>query len=481
MTGKADSSEKFLLPKLWPRYLSNSCSLILAVIIFFCLLSPYDASSQVEESGFTDSSPEGAVTQGKNSAIIGESGYIVPIPEIKLKNIIGDQPGKPIPSADEWEKKALDTEKRKPLKEQDTLPESPVQRLPFDPVEKLPIMPEDEPDTIPEHSTEAAERDETKTPEPSPTEPATPTDEKADEGSHSPWLNPPLAPEETFSGPPPVPKKEMLTGRFHFRLPQVMEIEPAKNPLVSLKLERDELQDILKAKEAISLDLRREPEIIPAVEAGSKSEDVDRTEMAPAKEEIDERPVQAAPMKVPEPEDLGASPERGPEAPIEEKPSSRDDPPPFEKPSSPAKEHLPSPLLDDDLTSKEVRDYLRETAPILEELSLLMTRSPALSIEDYDPSDPNELPVPMEIQMKMDLMKRGLQVLDSKTFAVIPPAKYVEFHSLIRQSVTQAHQACDAIMNYFQENRSDSFQKAVDHLNEAGKLIRRTRAYAEDG
>ena len=78
-------------------------------------------------------------------------------------------------------------------------------------------------------------------------------------------------------------------------------------------------------------------------------------------------------------------------------------------------------------------------------------------------------------------MKRELEVLDSKTFAVIPPAKYSDFHSLIRQSITQAHQACHSIIEYFQESKSENFQKAREHLLKAGELIRRTQLHPDHG
>jgi hypothetical protein len=125
--------------------------------------------------------------------------------------------------------------------------------------------------------------------------------------------------------------------------------------------------------------------------------------------------------------------------------------------------------------SPEVREYLRETAPLLEELSMLMTRAPSLNLADYDPSDAEAPVVPKEIYLKIDSMKRELQNLDSKTFAVIPPPKYVPFHAAIRESITETLQACDAIVSYLNERNDENLQKIMDHLNRSRELIRKTR------
>ena len=149
--------------------------------------------------------------------------------------------------------------------------------------------------------------------------------------------------------------------------------------------------------------------------------------------------------------------------------------PPIEQPASPVKEALPSPLAPEALNNPKVREYLRETTPLLEELSLLMTRAPSLSLADYDPSDADAPIVPKEIYLKIDSMKRELQNLDSKTFAIIPPPKYVPFHSVIRESITETYKACDAIISYLNEKNDENLQKILEHLTKARELIRETR------
>ena len=140
------------------------------------------------------------------------------------------------------------------------------------------------------------------------------------------------------------------------------------------------------------------------------------------------------------------------------------------------KEFFPSPLDQDALHSREVRDYLKQAAPVLEELSLLMTRAPSLNIADYDPSDPAAPLVPKELLLKMDSMKRELQILDSKTFSIIPPPKYAKFHTVIRESIASTYQACDAILAYFKESNPENLQKVLTSLTKARELIRRTRS-----
>ena len=84
--------------------------------------------------------------------------------------------------------------------------------------------------------------------------------------------------------------------------------------------------------------------------------------------------------------------------------------------------------------------------------------------------------VPKEIYLKMDSMKRELQNLDSKTFAIIPPPKYGPFHAVIRESITETYQACDAIISYLNERNDENLQKVMEHLTKARELIRKTRS-----
>ncbi|MEW6349555.1 MAG: hypothetical protein AB1646_10875 [Thermodesulfobacteriota bacterium] len=148
---------------------------------------------------------------------------------------------------------------------------------------------------------------------------------------------------------------------------------------------------------------------------------------------------------------------------------------PPEEPAEPPRPVIPSPLDLDAPAAREVRKYLEASAPILEELSILMARAPGLSIEEYDPSEPTESVGSRDLLIKMETMKRDLQILDAKTFSIIPPAKYVPFHLRIRESVTETFQACDSIIAFLGKRESQYLDKAVDHLNRARSLIRETR------
>ncbi|MEW6140725.1 MAG: hypothetical protein AB1733_21085 [Thermodesulfobacteriota bacterium] len=141
----------------------------------------------------------------------------------------------------------------------------------------------------------------------------------------------------------------------------------------------------------------------------------------------------------------------------------------------PPKEMLRSPLEEEALNSPEVREYLQQASPILEELSLLMTTAPSLNLADYDPSDTSGPAIPRDVYLRMDAIKRQLQILDSKTFAIIPPRKYAAFHSLIRESIAETNQACSAIMSYLQDTKAEDLRAVREHLLRARKLIQRTR------
>ncbi len=94
---------------------------------------------------------------------------------------------------------------------------------------------------------------------------------------------------------------------------------------------------------------------------------------------------------------------------------------------------------------------------------------------DYDPSQERPAAFRDDVYMKIEYMKRELQVLDSKTFAIIPPSKYTAFHSVIRDSITETYQACDTIMAYMRDPTSQNLQKMQEHLRRARKLIQMTR------
>jgi len=176
------------------------------------------------------------------------------------------------------------------------------------------------------------------------------------------------------------------------------------------------------------------------------------------------------------PESLQESPPEEPR-PVAEPSAPEEAPPPVEQApeTPPPPETFPSPLDDDVLESREVRDYLRAAAPILEELSLLMTRVPSLVIEDFDPSNANAPVVGTDVLAKMDSTRRDLQILDSKTFSIIPPPKYAQFHSRIRESITETYQACEAIINFFNERTDEDLRRVQEHLLRARDLILDTR------
>jgi hypothetical protein len=151
---------------------------------------------------------------------------------------------------------------------------------------------------------------------------------------------------------------------------------------------------------------------------------------------------------------------------------------PVEEPREPAPPEviLPSPLDSDARESIEVRDYLRATAPVLEELSLLITTAPTLAIANYDPTDHGGQAALKDVLLKLNSMKRALQILDSKTFAIIPPAKYAHFHTTIRQSIAQTNQACDSIITFLNGGKEDQLAKIHEHLSKAKELMQKTRS-----
>jgi hypothetical protein len=252
-------------------------------------------------------------------------------------------------------------------------------------------------------------------------------------------------------------------------IPPLMNLEPVKRPSKTTPLESVKAQDDADSKEGIPLDPRRGPETIPGVEPEAAKEGLAPPEPA--------QPLTAPTLELlPEPALREPVPSALTPPALEEPAEPERAHPGAEQATPPAKEVLPSPLAQEALDSPEVREYLRETAPLLEELSLLMTKAPSLNIADYDPSDADAPIVPKEIYLKMDSMKRELQNLDSKTFAIIPPPKYGSFHAVIRESITETYQACDAIISYLNERNDENLQKVMEHLTKARELIRKTRS-----
>lgn len=394
----------------------------------------FEAAAQTGGEGKSQASGAGDVPPGQSVAPIGNSGYMVPIPEIRMNRIIGDKsapsstpkpPKELAPVAPAPAKELRPAEEAGPAPPAErpaALPDGPdVNSLPFEPLEHRPAV------------EKPLER--------------RPVQDTPEKEYRPPVLQSPAAPEDIIEAP--APKKERLGKTTAPVIPPLMNLEPVKRPSKTTPLESIKAQDDEGSKEGIPLDPRREAETIPATEPEAPKE-----LLAP-----------------PEPGQLPLKPPAV-EEPAELEPAL----PAVEEPSPPAKEVLPSPLAQEALDSPEVREYLRETAPLLEELSLLMTRAPSLNIADYDPSDADAPIVPKEIYLKMDSMKRELQNLDSKTFAIIPPPKYGPFHAVIRESITETYQACDAIISYLNERNDENLQKIVEHLTKARELIRKTRS-----
>jgi hypothetical protein len=280
--------------------------------------------------------------------------------------------------------------------------------------------------------------------------------------------SPPVAPEETLEAPPL--RKEALKTKAVGAPPGLLETTPVKRGVKTIPLERVAIERVEAPGESVPLAQRREPEVLsvepeqpPAKLAGV---------VPPEPPTPEPRKQEPAASEPPSPEPTPASQEPAEDAELEK--PVQEPPVAVEEPAGPPV-RIASPLETDALRSRDVKDYLTQTAPILEELSLLMTRAPSLAVADFDPSDPNTVIFPKELYMKIDAMKRDLQVLDSKAFAIIPPAKYAAFHSLIRDSIIHTYQACDAIINYFNERSDDSLQKVHEHLMKARELVQKTR------
>jgi hypothetical protein len=407
-----------------------------ALIVVSCLgqLFCFEAAAQTGGEGTSQTTGAGEVPPGRSVAPIGNSGYMVPIPEIRMNRIIGDKsapaptstPRKELPSVTPSPAKELPpVEEAGPppsSKRPAALPEGPdVNSLPFEHLDRGPAVEQ-------------------------PLEPR-PVQEAPDKEYRPPVLQSPVVPEDVVEAP--APKKEHLGKKTAPVIPPLLNLEPVKRTSKNTPLESIKAQDDAGSKEGIPLDPRRDPETTPVIEPEAPKEVIGPLEPA--------QPPPTAPA-IEEP----SEPERALPA--------------VEQPTPPAKEVLPSPLTQEALDRPEVREYLRETAPLLEELSLLMTRAPSLNIADYDPSDAEAPIVPKAIYLKMDSMKRELQNLDSKTFAIIPPPKYGPFHAVIRESITETYQACDAIISYLNERNDENFQKIMEHLTKARELIRKTRS-----
>jgi len=469
--------------------------------------------------------------QGQSYAPLGDSGYKVPIPVIRMKSIVGEKPSSKKPNG------PVAPAPPEGAPEAGKIPPAEVQRLPFQHDDaaheaKTPVEPprvemkptrEAPPVTTPRASGNQTRKNEVhgaaggpvkgapaEAPQPveapaaketvGPRESPKPTEVRSSrrEQTSSPGpgrtapakeeestLSAPLAPREAIEPLPPL-KKEILRRATEPALPSLLEGRPSKSSARPLTLSPTEADDLADPRGWIQLEPRKEPESIPGLEPEPLREpaqpDLHSRPETPSPPELQPetgpvRETQPAPVK--EPPTKESIPAQPSSQESKEQPEPEDQAPPKEEVLPAVRESIPSPLGNDALDSREVRDYLQQTAPILEEISLLMARAPSLTVEDYDPADPNTAAIPKEIQVRMDAIKRDLQILDSKTFAIIPPTKYTRFHSLIRESITQTHKACDAILSYLADNKQESLQKAKEHVLRARDLIQRTRERGE--
>ncbi len=482
------------------KHFKNICGrlkLFKVLLVISALLIVF--GSRLDAKGQSRAGSPDATSQIQPYAPLGESGYKVPIPEIKLTQITGSGAAKSKPTSPDsgdsspsqkpsvTEPSANHRQEQTEQKPPSVTAESP--RLPFDHMYRK---------QEPAVSEKLQSRQKHY--------PATPVSKEP----LSPFVVP-VAPEEPLTARPP--KKEVLMKRTPPTAPPLLEAQPSKEPLKVMPLKSEQVP-VSGPVEAIPLKTRAEPEVTPAAVRQPSFEKSELVENAPVDASIsaakkfgskeilrsEGRPSEA-PLK-----DTGAI------TPIFRQDSSRSAPseearlypsdtlaPKEDKTTAPVpdqvreesipKENLPgfgqsllpreifkSPLNDNTPDTPEIKHYLRDTAPILEELSLLMTRAPSMTIADYDPSDANAALFPKDLQLRMDSMKRDLQILDSKTFAIIPPKKYEQFHGLIRDSITHTHQACDAIVNYIAEPNDENFKLIQEHLFRAKELIKKTRS-----
>ncbi len=420
---------------------------------------------------------------------VGVSGIKVPIPQIRLEQILG--------------------------KDRKKKGEEPKPELP--PAERISPVRPDAPQTGEGSGTTRdtvsipAELQEEDLPPAVPVRPPT-TAAPRKERPRDRFLIAPVAPEDVMEAV--TPKTQRLEERPAPHVPPLI-----KNPPLTETPDHHPLRptdaDQVPASEWIPFERRKDITIIPPAEPEPMTEP-EFTREGPAVEKPPwpppSEPQSVPPQPPPEPEPFTptekpepiqpqptewpitdtATPEPQPTPTLEPKPLPAEDmpsdtisipkdhaePEPM-PPAAPApKESVPTPLGADAVDEPEVADYLTSMAPVLESLSLLMTRAPGLVIEDYDPSEGAEPSIPDDVKLKMDAIKRELAILDSKAFSIIPPAKYKDFHSLIRKSISETHQACDGIIAFLEDRKESDLQRVKEHLSKARELMTRTRGRA---
>ncbi len=443
------------------------------------------------------SSPSNALSGQKSEtyAPVGPSGYKVLIPEIKMNRIIGDVNTKP--------PKSLHPE---PISPQPT-PENQTRIEPVpapSPASESAPKPEPQPAPSPDQNTEKL------TPEQPVETPLQPVEADPQEAvTHLPFdrgdrkspapiekedieqnVKDGIERESHLFGPPlspinitealPEPTKEIFTKRQPLSIPKIKELEISKSEQVMTPVEALQDHESLVPEDWVVLQARKEADQLPFEEPKPESAvKVAQTETTETKDILPQETSSSTEVQnmeqPPEERPTTPTPEKE-QQPVKEKQEVETAAPEGQvEVSAPPKEKIPSPLDEQAAKENNLRLYLLETAPVLEELSILMARAPSLNVSDYDPSEVNTPVMPQDLGLKLESLKRDLRILDSKVFSIIPPAKYEQFHELIRQSISHTYLACEAIFNYFQDAKPEDLEKVKEHLTKARELIQLTR------
>ncbi len=443
--------------------------IILTLSALLVLTLSSDTLGQSLPNAPQEGAPKAQSSHGAGTyAPVGPSGYKVFIPEIKMNQIVGEAKPKvqeaphPVEAPAEPENtESVSPEKPGPAKEIpepseiEERQETPVTHLPFDHSDRKTIKQTEKEDL---------------------------QDVKKRIEREQPAMGTPLAPINITEALPE-PAKEALGRRQTLTTPKIKELEPIKRSLKAPVLEALEDHEALAPEDGIALETRKEATEIPFEETRPESEIKKAQSEEPASNETLPKESTGAVA-----ENLRQPPVESPDQSVEkEQRSARET-----QESAPGatenlteavapKEHIPSPLDEQAVASRELRIYLTETTPILEELSLLMTRAPSLNLDDYDPSEANTHVAVQDLNLKLESLKRDLRILDSKVFSIIPPSKYAQFHELIRQSISHTYLACESVTNYFQDAKPEDLLKVRDHLSKAKEFIELTRKRDNSG
>ncbi len=521
ITSRADSRVYEKRPTVLIFRVFLCLSLFLALLT---IIANIPALAQTGTEPVSQASSPGLGSNG-SSTTIGGTGFKVPIPEIRMNRIIGDSPHKSAPS--ETGRGSVshhdESPKLEPLHPEENRGQmqrpGPVQmRLPFDPGnrrresepnEAFPSIKEElqqEPgQTVPqaverpfhrggptrnldrqyEPVTERQPLPVTKEQSVPEEKPSPRAPDKRREPQGRPFKEP-ISPVN-ITDSLPEPNKEIIPKRM-IPLPNMLEVETARDTIRSLPVEADSVAQYKLDPDVLQMETRKSPLLIEIEEPevsreakeepslqGKQRESVEPDTPQPPKTTYEPmtppdagQGITVIPPKEPSPSAETKSQEH-PELPSKEESTTQ-----VERPETRHKERIPSPLDGDTATTPEIRRYLKETAPVLEELSLLMARTPALSIADFDPSDSSSQTLPRELNLKMESMKRDLRILDSKMFSIIPPPAYSQYHDLLRQSINHTYLATEAFINFANESRIEDLNQVREHLAKAKEFIHQT-------